>query len=47
MSTGCKIQFGGQFVDKPPIAKKTQPLTNQVVESQFCDPGEVGVYRCN
>lgn len=46
MSTGCKIQFGGQFVDKPPIAK-TQPLTNQVVESQFCDPGEAGVYRCN
>lgn len=26
MSAGCKIQFGGQFVDKMPITKKLNRL---------------------
>ena len=40
MSAVCKIQFGGQFVDKMSITKKTQPLDLQVAEFQIGDPGE-------
>ncbi len=40
MSAGCKIQFGGQFVDKTPITKTLDPL----IKSQLLYQLSYGVF---
>lgn len=38
MSVGCKIQFGGQFVDKTPITKKLNYLIYKWLSFKLVTP---------